>query len=135
MAEITQGASGDFILTATFNDPHVIPLPMPDNSGPQTPINEKNILNLVLAENDKVYWWKGLNGEVGNTNYSNKGIREILITHQQANPNLMVLIKPADNSKYENMVDVLDEIAITNTQRYAIVDFTIDDKEKLKIRN
>lgn len=120
-----------FILTTTFNDPYVIPLPMPDSSGPQTPINEKNILNLVLAENNKVYWWKGLDGKVETSNYSNKGIREILLTQKKANPNLMVLIKPTDNSKYENIVDVLDEITITTTQRYAIVDFTADDKAKL----
>jgi len=41
---------------------------------------------------------------------------------------LMVLIKPENNSKYENMVDILDEMDITATKRFAIVDFTPDDK-------
>jgi biopolymer transport protein ExbD len=159
MAEISQNSSGDsrgkirstkrstridmtpmvdlafllltfFILTSTFNNYHVIPLPMPDSSGPQTPINQKNILNLVLDENNKVYWWDGLEGQVQATNYSNKGIRNILLTHKK-NPKLMVLIKPTDKSKYENIVDVLDELTITSTQHYAIVDFTPEDKQRL----
>lgn len=120
-----------FILTTTFNDPYVIPLPMPDKEGPQSEINHKNVLNLVLAENNNVFWWDGLDGKVETTNYSNKGIREILLSHTKANPNVMVLIKPKDDSKYENMVDVLDELTITSTQKYAIVDFTEDDKIKL----
>jgi biopolymer transport protein ExbD len=81
-----------FILTTTFNDPYVIPLPMPD--GPQTPMNDKNILNVVLAENNKVYWWDGLDGEVQSTDYSTKGIREVLQSHTTKNSKLMVLIKP-----------------------------------------
>jgi hypothetical protein len=39
-----------------------------------------------------------------------------------------VLIKPQDDSRYNNMVDILDEMDITATKRFAIVDFTPDDK-------
>ena len=120
-----------FILTTSFNDAYVIPLPMPDKAGPQSPMNEKNILNLVLAEDNKVYWWDGLDGDVKITNYSTKGVREVLLTHGKANPDLMVLIKPKNDSKYENIVDILDEITITSTKRYAIVDFTPDDLIKV----
>jgi hypothetical protein len=40
----------------------------------------------------------------------------------------MVLIKPWDGAKYENMVDILDEMEITQTKRFAIVDPTEEDK-------
>jgi hypothetical protein len=35
---------------------------------------------------------------------------------------LFVMIKPLPESKYRNMVDVLDEMAITGVKRYAIID-------------
>jgi hypothetical protein len=35
---------------------------------------------------------------------------------------LFILIKPLPDSKYRNMVDVLDEMAITGVKRYAIID-------------
>jgi biopolymer transport protein ExbD len=44
---------------------------------------------------------------------------------------LMVLIKAADKVKYGNIVDVLDEIAICNIPRYAIVDITAQEKTML----
>jgi hypothetical protein len=37
---------------------------------------------------------------------------------------MVVLIKPSDKSNYKNLVDVLDEMKITNVQSYAIVDIT-----------
>jgi biopolymer transport protein ExbD len=119
-----------FILTSTFIKPMVMSLGMPDSSAPGSPVNDENVLNLVLAEGNKVYWWDGLEGPVQATNYSSRGVREVLLRHK-TNRNLIVLIKPTDESKYENIVDVLDEVTITNTERYAIVDFTPADKAKL----
>lgn len=40
----------------------------------------------------------------------------------------VVLIKSTDEATYENLVDVLDEMAICNIGRYAIVDITDYDK-------
>jgi biopolymer transport protein ExbD len=120
-----------FILTTTFNKPKTMEVTMPDkvkDESEQTKINENDILNLVLGENDKIYWWIGLTPPAEVTNFSKNGVRKLLLEHNKANPKLMVLIKPQDESKYENMVDILDEMEITNTKRYAIVDYTPDDK-------
>ena len=42
---------------------------------------------------------------------------------------LIVLIKPDDKSKYRNLVDILDEMLVTNVARYAIVDLSESEKE------
>lgn len=42
---------------------------------------------------------------------------------------LIVVIKAEDKSKYRNLVDILDEMAVCNIGRYAIVDITDQDKE------
>lgn len=119
-----------FILTTTFNKPKTMEVNMPDKVDKpedQTKINEKDILNVVLAEDNKIYYWVGLEPPVSTTNYSKDGVRKILLEHTRANPKMMVLIKPKDESRYENMVNILDEMDITNTQRYAIVEYTPDD--------
>ena len=43
-----------------------------------------------------------------------------------------MLIKPSDKSKYNNFVDVLDEMKIVNIQSYAVVDITKEDIEILQ---
>ena len=48
---------------------------------------------------------------------------------------LIVVIKAADNSKYKNMIDILDEMLICNIGRYAIVDITDVENEMLKTVN
>jgi hypothetical protein len=45
---------------------------------------------------------------------------------------LIVLIKPVEKSRYKNMVDILDEIAITKVQTYAIVPIAKVEEELLK---
>jgi biopolymer transport protein ExbD len=40
----------------------------------------------------------------------------------------VVMIKSTDDATYENLVDILDEMAICNISRYAIVDITEYDK-------
>lgn len=120
-----------FILTTTFNKPKTMEVNMPDkvkDEKDQTKINEKDILNLILSENDKIYWYIGLTPPVNETDYSKNGVRKVLLEQTRANPKMMVLIKPKDESRYENMVNILDEMDITDIKRYAIVKFTDDDK-------
>ncbi len=120
-----------FILTTTFNKPKTMEVNMPDkviDEKEQTKVNERDILNLILSENNKIYWYIGLEPPVNETNYSSTGVRKVLLEQNRDNPKLMILIKPEDNSRYENMVNILDEMDITNSKRYAIVEYTADDK-------
>ncbi len=41
----------------------------------------------------------------------------------------VVLIKATDKAKYKNLVDIIDEMSITNIPRYAIVDITPFEKK------
>lgn len=45
---------------------------------------------------------------------------------------LIVVIKAADKSRYNNLVDILDEMLICNIGRYAVVDITPKEMEMLK---
>ena len=45
---------------------------------------------------------------------------------------LIVLIKPDSLAKYKNLVDILDEMLVTNVARYAIVDLESSEKDLIK---
>jgi biopolymer transport protein ExbD len=120
-----------FILTTTFNNNPILKIEMPEKTRISSPVNDENVLNLVLDENNKLYWWMGLEPKAELTNYSKDGVRKILLQKRNANRDLIVLIKPRDNAKYENMVDILDEMMITKMEKYAIVAFTDEDKTRL----
>jgi biopolymer transport protein ExbD len=122
-----------FILTTTLSKPQTMEITMPEKPKPedkQPEVNEKKVLTLVLGANDKVYWYVGITEpEAKKADFSKDGIRKVLIDKKAEIRDLIVLIKAMDEAKYKNMVDILDEITITNIQRFAIVDITSADKE------
>jgi len=126
-----------FVMTTTLNKPQTMEITMPEKpkkDDPEPPkVNERDVLTIVLGENDKVYWYTGITDpKIELTNFSATGIRKVLQTKKNEIPKLVVLIKPSDKSKYKNMVDILDEMNIGVIQRYAMVDITPTDEELIK---
>jgi biopolymer transport protein ExbD len=125
-----------FVMTTTLNKPQTMEITMPekvkDEDKPPM-VNEKRVLTLILGENDKIYWYLGITDPtVELTNFSNDGVRKVLLRENQQIKEMVVLIKPSDESKYKNVVDILDEMNISNIARYALVDITDVDKELIK---
>jgi len=126
-----------FVMTTTLNKPQTMEITMPEKpkkDDPEPPkVNERDVLTIVLGENDKVYWYTGITDpKIELTDFSATGIRKVLKTKKNEIPKLVVLIKPSDKSKYKNMVDILDEMNISVIQRYAMVDITPTDEELIK---
>jgi biopolymer transport protein ExbD len=128
-----------FVMTTTLNKPQTMEITMPEKvkeNDVQVPVNEKKVLTLILAENDKVYWYIGMTDPtVEVTNFSEGGIRKVLLAKNAEIEKMVVLIKATDESKYKNVVDILDEMNITNMQRFVLVDITPVDKELIKESN
>jgi biopolymer transport protein ExbD len=123
-----------FMLTTSFNKPKTMEIMMPDkpkDEKDQVKINQKNVMNLLLGPNNRLFYYIGLdNPQVESTTYDVNGIQKVLSDPQyQGNPNFMVLIKPAPDSKYKNVVNIFDIMRITKTKRYAMVDITNDEKK------
>jgi biopolymer transport protein ExbD len=126
-----------FMLTTTFNKPQTMEVTMPEKEftpEDQTQVNERNVLSIVLGDNDKVYWFMGITEpKVEVTSFAKDGIRKVLVEKNAENPTkLIVLIKPMDVSRYKNVVDILDEMAITETKRFALIEATPEDEELIK---
>jgi biopolymer transport protein ExbD len=131
-----------FMLTTTFAKPQIMDITMPvkdPNENVETPVKASNALTILLGEKDQVYYYQGLlaegeaEPELIKADYSSKGIRQVLL-RLRSNPDLVVMIKPHEESRYNNVVDILDEMAITDIRKYAIVDITDADKELLNTK-
>lgn len=125
-----------FVMTTTLNKPQAMQINMPDKPREEDKppeVNEKNVLTLVLGENDKIYWYVGItNPEVKVADFSATGIRKVLLEKKAEIPKLIVLIKSLDEARYKNMVDIMDEMNISSVQRYALVEITDVDKDLVK---
>ena len=81
---------------------------------------------MLLGKDNHIYYYEGqLASDGSNFKSSNfKDIRAEILKKKANTPekDLVIIIKPNDNSVYKNVVDMLDEMQITDIKRYAIVD-------------
>ena len=125
-----------FMFTTTFSKPNVMDLGLPakpkvDQPKPQdTQIDLTNSISLIIGKNNRIFYHQldqaGLNEQtLQETTYDREGITKVI---EQAKRNakdvtkFTVIIKPTDDAVYKNFVDILDEMAITNSQQYGVTD-------------
>ena len=123
-------------MTTTLNKPQTMEITMPEKpkaEDQQPMVNEKRVLTLILGSEDKIFWYLGITDpKVNVTDFSATGVRNILLRENSQIKEMVVLIKPSDESRYKNVVDILDEMNISNIARYALVEITEVDKQLVK---
>jgi biopolymer transport protein ExbD len=133
-----------FMLTTTLQKPAQIQLNMPDKTTSNTSkVEADKTLVLVPGPKNAIYHFRGdltkSTTKISITNYSSEGLRNIVQQNKvavEAMPDgkkkFVVVIMPMENASYKNVVDILDEMAITNSSRYAIMDLEQKVKEKIE---
>jgi len=127
-----------FMLTTTLSKPKAMDLAMPDKSGPeQGPVSDARSITLCLGKDNKLLLYKGLSTTPQILSYGKNGLRKALLNakdeiKRKTGKEAIVLVKPSNHSVYGNLVDALDELNITKTNIYAVVDITDKDVDLLK---
>jgi biopolymer transport protein ExbD len=130
-----------FILTTTLSKSKMFSVAMPDNEGRSEPISEKRTMTICLGKNDQVVSFLGMTEkpltEPKISNYDKDGIRKAIIdlkdqVKKSTGKDVFLLIKPAEHSNYQNLVNTLDELHIAGATGYAIVDITPKEIALLK---
>jgi biopolymer transport protein ExbD len=130
-----------FVLTTTMSTPNTMPVVVPpkitekDEVEPPK-ISERKVITLLVSRG-KIYYYTGIeNPELKVTDFSPKtGIRKTLLERRaevEANygkDEMIVIIKMMDDAHYRDFVDILDEMAVINQKKYALVDITPEEKE------
>lgn len=131
-----------FMLTTTFSKPQTMEINLPVKPKEEIKEEDYNALkasrafNVLLGKDNKIYWYIGLPNEPiegpHTTDFSAGGIRKILLENNSSIKDMVVLIKPTNDAVYRNVVDILDEMNITDIKRYALVDASSQDLDLIK---
>lgn len=139
-----------FMLTTSLSKPQSMDLSLPDKNEDPTKdkdlkVDEKRTMTIMMGENNKLVYYMGLlDAPIAGPKdiaYGKDGIRKELLARKKSvieytgnkDKGIIVIIKPGTKSKYKNLVDILDEMAITGVGTYAIVnDFQPKEKELLE---
>ncbi len=142
-----------FMFTTTLSKPKTMEINMPYKDenikeDEETKLKESTALTVLLSKKHRIYYYEGMatNPEMPpdvrvTTFKQEKGIRDVIIEKNKKVADLRrkglltdkdktaILIKPDTNSTYEDLVSMLDEMAINDVKVYAIVDITDVDRE------
>ncbi|GGH31200.1 biopolymer transport ExbD protein [Dyadobacter endophyticus] len=139
-----------FMLATTMSKPTSMSVFFPDKTTDDGthPLPASGVLTIFLGNHDQIYYLDGVAPDDNKASTSLKTtrpgfeLRNVIFAAQKrvnALPrknndderSLVVVIKPTVVSSYKNMVDVMDEMAITKSSRYALVDYLTDAETKL----
>ena len=139
-----------FMLTTSLSKPQSMDLSLPDKDPndrtPPVKVDENRTMTVMLGENNKMVYYMGLlaTPKVGPKEiaYGKDGIRRELLKQKKEvlaysaalgkpKNGIIVIIKPTKKSNYRNLVDMLDEMAITGVDTYAIVPEFTPEETKL----
>lgn len=136
-----------FMLTTSLTTPTSMDLVLPEQKGKPLLVDQFRTMTLLIGENDQLKYYMGrLTGNPPkDIAYGKNGLRKELaarkkeaLAYSGANGHpgqgLIVLIKPGKKSNYRNLVDVLDEMAISEIQTYAITDMLTEESKLITNR-
>lgn len=151
-----------FMLTTAFSKPNAMEITLPnkvkDPNQEKTQVPVSRTFNLILGEDNKVYYYPGVAGPgvpLQETTFGSDGIRMVLLDRNKElfdkiediktkflmdkkesgesilrekvkkakaedDKGPIVLLKAHPKSKYRNLVDIIDEMLISNIGTYAV---------------
>jgi biopolymer transport protein ExbD len=131
-----------FVFTTTMAKPKVMGVITPKDADTPTLLCESCVITAVLTTNDKIIYYEGIQNETTvtkATSYTAEGLRSVLLQKKAdvkkvrgTEDQMVLIVKPADQSSYKNFVDILDEVAINGIKHYFIDDLSEADKQLLK---
>lgn len=116
-----------FMLTTVFRLPQTLEINLPPKDV-DIKVGESNLLTLRVDETMQMYWNVGF--EVPHR-IKWEEMNKFLKNKRAENPRFNVLIKIDKKAKYHIMIDIIDELRITQLDRYALAPMTDIDKREI----
>ena len=137
-----------FLFTTTLNKPKAMEVIMPKPPDEQTtdppPVKESNAMTIIMGPKRVYYYYGFRDPKVEAASYSataKNAIRKAIVWKKKecegrlnadGKPNrITILIKASKDAVYRNVVDILDEMNISEVPAYAVVDITSKEEEMI----
>jgi biopolymer transport protein ExbD len=127
-----------FMLTTTFNQPLVMDIVTPvkpkgEDVVTEQAVKESKTMTVLLGPENRIFWFMGITDpKINESDYSLSGIGQVIADKQSSVEGLVVLIKGTEESEYQDLVNILDEMKKLKVERYAVVDVTDSDTKLLE---
>lgn len=127
-----------FMLTTSLNKPHSLDVAVPDNTNMIiAEIDERRLLSLVIQEGQLIWYHGDVSKPLqkpASIDLNNTTLRDLLLNMRDkikgttGDKDMIVLIKPSKEARAIDIIQVLDEMKISNIKRYMLSKATTQDE-------
>lgn len=117
-----------FMVTTVFREPQAMEMNLPPADA-KVQVAKSNVLNVFVDKDEHMFYKMG-DGPLTST--SIKDLNALFMDNIKLNPDLIILVKVSRQARYNDMVDIMDELEIANMTRFSLVPMTDDDAKMLE---
>ena len=114
-----------FMLTTSMTQPQVMEINIPPDPQTQVPTRESDLLSLLVDQHGGIYWAVGMQMP---KRVELVNLRSLLRERLAANPRTVALVRIDRKGSYKSIVDILDELNLTNITRLSLLPFRDADR-------
>lgn len=117
-----------FMLTTVFNKPQTMELNLPPDEKVKVEVAASTLLIVRVEPNMEIYWNMG-NEPAALKKVAFRELRPLLIEKLRGIPKLITLVQIDREAKYNDMVDIIDELNLANITKFSIAPLKDTDKK------
>jgi len=117
-----------FMVTTVFRRPLAMEINMPE-PGAKVEVPESNVMSIFIDADEALFY------KVGKTELEPVTWPELdplFRAYDEANPNLIILVKIHRQARYEPMVDMMDTLEDADMQRFSLIPMDPEDSTMLE---
>jgi biopolymer transport protein ExbD len=116
-----------FMVTTVFRTPQALEINLPPDKDVKIEVAQSKVLTVRVLPDDRAYWRRG-EDPWARVNVS--GLSSVFKSFA-GNKDIVVLIKIDREAKFNNMVNIIDELDLANLTRFSLA--TLEDNEKKEV--
>ncbi|MBN2172129.1 MAG: biopolymer transporter ExbD [Candidatus Krumholzibacteriota bacterium] len=117
-----------FMVTTVFRRPLAMEVNMPE-PGATVEVPESNVMT-VLVDRDEAMFCRQGDGALRPVRWEE--LDDLFVAGQEANPDLIILVKIHRDARYESMVEMMDTLDEAHMNRFSLVPMRAEDERLLE---
>ena len=116
-----------FMVTTVFRTPQALEINLPPDENVKIEVAESKVLSIRVLADDRAYWKRGKDPWAR----SNVPGLANVFKNYRGNKDLVVVIKIDREARFNNMVDIIDQLDVASLTRFSLGTLTPDEKKEV----
>jgi biopolymer transport protein ExbD len=117
-----------FMVTTVFRTPQALEINLPPDQKVEIRVAESKVLTLRLMPDDRLFWKRGTDPWSRSTV---TGLQDVFKPFR-ANKELVVVIKIDRDAKFNNMVDIIDQLDLAQLTRFSLGTLSPEERQEVE---